>query len=220
MDNRLDDGTVLSGISQLTRRYPLLEPCQAAISRAYIILKEALEAGCKILICGNGGSAADAEHISGELMKGFLEPRKLTGEWREKLRQELSEEENWYERLQMALPAIALTSNSALASAIANDQGADLVFAQQVLGYGRPGDVLIAISTSGNSDNVIKATLTARSIGVKVVGLTGAGGGKLRELCDVVIAVPSIVTAEIQELHLPVYHCICAMLEASFFKRT
>lgn len=217
MDVHPDDGTVLSEISLLIRRYPVLESCRTAVIQAYHILKEALEAGSKVLLCGNGGSAADAEHISGELMKGFLLPRKLRDEWRSKLRRELPAED-WYERLQMALPAIALTSNTVLASAIANDQGADLVFAQQVLGYGRPGDVLMVISTSGNSDNVIKAAQTARFLGLKVIGLTGAAGGKLKEFCDVAITVPATVTAEIQELHLPVYHCICAMLEANFFK--
>lgn len=216
MDACGNEGTALTELAKLIRRYPVLGECRAAVYRAYCILKESFNGGGKVLICGNGGSASDAEHMTGELMKGFLKPRKLREPWLGRLRQELPEED-WYDRLQLALPAIALTSNKALLTAIANDQGADLIFAQQVLGYGRPGDVLIAISTSGNSDNVLKAIWTARLLGLKVIGLTGAGGGRQKDLCDVAITVPATATMEIQELHLPVYHCLCAMVEAAFF---
>ena len=162
-------------------------------------------------MCGNGGSASDAEHIVGELMKGFYRQRSLSREEKE-IFGELGD------NLQEALPAISLTGHPALSTAFMNDVDPEMVFAQQVYGYGRKGDVLMALTTSGNSRNVLNAARVARAKGMKVVGLTGRDGGSLKELCDVCIIVPGQATADIQEYHLPVYHTICAMLEESFFE--
>ena len=169
------------------------------------------------MVCGNGGSAADAEHISGELMKGFHKQRHLTQELVAQITN-LAGQVEWVEQLQGSLPVIPLTSNAALISAISNDLSADQVFAQQVLGYGVPGDALMAISTSGLSTNIIRAIIIAKSIGLKTIGLTGKPGGRFQELCDVTIQAPADETYRIQELHLPIYHLLSAMLEEEFFE--
>ncbi len=203
---------------QLLTAYPDLEGCRQEILSAFHVLRECFQKGGKLLVCGNGGSAADAEHIVGELMKGFRMKRPLPPSLQEKLYQNQPDEGKVLAQgLQGALPAISLVSQHALISAFANDVDPQLVFAQQVLGYGRPGDVLLGISTSGNARNVLYALQTARALGLHTIGMTGPSGGKLVNLCDVVIRVPGNSTSEIQERHLPVYHTLCAMLEEEFF---
>lgn len=197
-------------LERLMERYPQLQSMKDAIENAYNIMKEAYENGGKLLICGNGGSAADSDHIVGELMKGFYLPRKLKTEEKEKYGA-------LGEALQGALPAIALTQHGALSTAFLNDVDPSMVFAQQVYGYGKPGDVFVGLSTSGNSINVVNAAKIAGAKGLKVVTLTGRGGGRLREFSDVCLMAPSDITPDIQEYHLPVYHALCAMLEEAFF---
>lgn len=170
------------------------------------------------MVCGNGGSASDADHIVGELMKSFSKKRGLPDAWANKLGQ-LSEGRGALlaSKLEKGLPAISLNAHGGLISAISNDIGGDFVFAQQVVGYGRKNDVLLALSTSGNSQNVMDACLTARAMGLKVVGLLGEGGGKVKAWCDVAVCVPATDTAAVQEYHLPVYHTLCTMVEEAFF---
>lgn len=205
-------------LEALVGRYPSLECCKSKILEAYELLKACYENGGKLLVAGNGGSAADAEHIVGELMKGFKLPRRVPEDMRKEL-QAVSPEEGarLADKLQGALPAIALDGHIALSTAYLNDVDGELVYAQQVYGYGRKGDVLLAISTSGNSENVVLAAITAQAKGMKVMGLMGGGGGRLKRVADVAIEVPSKETYEVQELHLPVYHCLCLMLEECFF---
>lgn len=204
----------------LIERYPVLHACREDIIKAYKILETCFSGGNKLLVAGNGGSCADAEHIVGELMKGFKLPRKCTEEFAEKLRavdpirgKELAE------KLQGGLPAIALNGHQGLNTAYINDveNGGLLMYAQQVNGYGKAGDVFLGISTSGNSKNVMYAAVVAKAKGMKVIGLTGAKGGQLAEIADVAIRVPETETYMIQELHLPVYHTLCLMLEEKFF---
>ena len=172
----------------------------------------------KLLIAGNGGSAADSEHIAGELMKRFKTPRPVTDEFAEKLRTiDPFRGEDLAKNLERSLMAIPLVAHEALSTAYINDVDGLGVFAQQLFGFGRPGDVFLGISTSGNSRNVMSATVVARALGIKIVGLTGANGGELAEVADVVVKVPETETYMIQELHLPVYHCWCLMLEDRFF---
>lgn len=205
-------------IEALVRRHPALDACRADIASAYALLERTFAGGGKLLVCGNGGSAADADHIVGELMKGFRRARRPSGATAERLRAADPEMgPRLAARLQVGLPAINLASGIALPTAFANDEDPGLVFAQQVLGLGRPGDALLGISTSGNAANVIAALLAARAVGMATVGLTGASGGRMRGRCDVLVAVPAARTFEVQELHLPVYHCLCAMLEDRFF---
>ena len=200
-------------------RYPALEICRADIFAAAEEICACYHAGGKLLLCGNGGSAADAEHIVGELMKGFLKKRPLPQTMREKMKTVFPQDADYlYQNLQCALPAISLVNSVALGTAFANDQAADLVFAQQVLGLGREGDVLLAISTSGNSKNVLYAAKVARVQGLKTIALTGRSGGKLKQMADITIAVPENETYRIQELHLPVYHAICIAAEEEFFE--
>ena len=190
----------------------------ADIIGAYLLLEECYENHGKLLVAGNGGSAADAEHIVGELMKGFKMPRKLKINFAEKLVAENQELGTVLaENLQGALPAIALDGHPALSTAYMNDCEPLLCFAQQVNGYGKVGDVFLGISTSGNSKNVLYAATTAHAKGLKVIGLTGAKESKLIDMSDVCIRVPQIETYMIQELHLPIYHCLCLMLEDKFF---
>lgn len=186
-------------------RHPALDVCRGQIAKAFELLKDTYDGDGKVLVCGNGGSASDSEHIVGELMKGFALPRPYISE-------ALSGK-----KLQRGLMAISLASQSSLISAVANDNGADLVFAQQVLGYGRKNDSLIALSTSGNSPNVVNAARLAEELGLHTIGFAGGGGGLLAEVCDVCIAVPAVKTYEIQEYHLPVYHLLCLMLECRYF---
>lgn len=200
----------MNHLERLWSRYPDLRVLEKEIIKGYEIMEEAYSRGGKLLVCGNGGSAADSDHIVGELMKGFYKQRRLPKDERAKYG-ELGE------FLQGTLTAIALTQHSALSTAFLNDVEPSMVFAQQVMGYGRPGDVLLAISTSGSSDNVVKAARIARARGLQVIGLTGRDGGQLRELGDVCVTVPLQITADIQEHHLPIYHTWCAMLEEHFF---
>lgn len=205
-------------IDLLVERYPSLKSAKNDIVTAYLLLEESYENGGKLLVAGNGGSAADAEHIVGELMKGFKLPRKLETDFAEKLvaeNQELGAV--LAENLQGALPAIALDGHSALSTAYMNDCEPLLCFAQQVNGYGKAGDVFLGISTSGNSKNVLYAATTAHAKGMKVIGLTGAKDSKLKDMSDVCIKAPQTETYMIQELHLPIYHCLCLMLEDKFF---
>lgn len=205
-------------IAALVARYPDLEPCASDVQGAYDVLRDAFAAGGKLLACGNGGSAADCEHVVGELMKGFYSRRPVNADARGALAS-LNEEDAGYlaDHLQGALPAISLVSHTALTSAIANDVAPDMVFAQQVYGYGRAGDALLCISTSGNSANVVRAAQVGRALGLSVVGLTGAAGGRLAQWCDVCVRVPHSETSRVQERHLPVYHTLCQMLESEFF---
>lgn len=205
-------------IEVLVNRYLVLNSVKDEIVEAYFLLVESYKNEGKLLIAGNGGSAADAEHIVGELMKGFKLPRKLNENFTDKL---ISENEELgtvlAESLQGALPAIALDGHPALSTAYMNDCEPLLCFAQQVNGYGKAGDVFLGISTSGNSKNILYAATTAHAKGMKVIGLTGAKDSKLTQMSDVCIKVPQTETYMIQELHLPVYHCLCLMLEDEFF---
>lgn len=205
-------------IDELLDRYPLLTVCKETMIQAFSLLSHCFRNNGKLLICGNGGSAADAEHIVGELMKGFKNPRRLDDEYQEKLK-DIDETlgNRLAEHLQGTLPAIALDGHPALFTAYMNDCEPLMCFAQQVNGYGCEGDVLLGISTSGNSQNVIYAAVIAKAKGMKVIGMTGAKDSKLSELADVCIQVPETETYKIQELHLPVYHCLCLMLEEEFF---
>lgn len=213
LDNRL-----MRHIDLLVERYPSLESAKNDIVAAYLLLEESYENGGKLLVAGNGGSAADAEHIVGELMKGFKLPRKPEADFAEKLVEENQELGSVLaENLQGALPAIALDGHPALSTAYMNDCEPLLCFAQQVNGYGKSGDVFLGISTSGNSRNVLFAATTAHAKGLKVIGLTGAKDSKLKDMSDVCIKVPQTETYMIQELHLPIYHCLCLMLEDKFF---
>lgn len=202
----------------LLQRYPILAGQRDEIDGAYQIITASYEAGGKLLIAGNGGSAADAEHIVGELMKGFKKTRRLNEALAERLLRESPElGPDLVQHLQKALPAIAMDGHPALTTAYANDCAPLMCFAQQVNGYGRAGDVLLVISTSGKSKNILYAAVTVRALGMKVVGLTGGADSPLLPLCDVCIRVPLQETYQIQELHLPIYHCLCLMLEEHFF---
>lgn len=202
----------------LIKRYPILEQSKKDIASAYDILEEAYTAGRKLLVAGNGGSAADSEHIVGELMKEFKLKRKIYSAQADRLK-EIDPDMGpvLAENLQGTLPAISLVGEPGLSTAFMNDAVPELVFAQQVNGYGKAGDVFLGISTSGNSKNVLYAAVAAKSKGLKVIGLTGQKENKLQKFSDVCIHVGETETYKIQELHLPVYHCLCLMLEDHFF---
>ena len=209
---------VSSQLETLTARHPALAGAKADIAAAFEILAASFAAGGQLLIAGNGGSAADAEHIVGELMKSFVLPRTMDSDFRfaaESADPDLGPV--LADGLQSALPAIALNAHTALGTAWLNDCAPELVYAQQVAGYGRPGDVLLGITTSGNSADILYAAVAARARGMKVIGLTGESGGRLAAQADVCVRVPERETFKVQELHLPVYHCLCLMLEAEFF---
>ncbi len=199
-------------IDLLITRYPDLTVCYNDIINACNVLIESYKAGNKLLICGNGGSASDSEHIVGELMKGFVLPRKLSQDLVEKI-----DDETLTSALQYGLPAIALDSHTALFTAFSNDQLPSAVFAQQVLGYGKKNDVLLCISTSGNSLNCVYATKVARALGLNTISLTGEKESKLSSLSDITIKAPSKETYMIQEYHLPIYHAICLAIENEFY---
>lgn len=205
-------------IDLLMERHSALEVCKQDIIDAYLIMEECYENGGKLLVAGNGGSAADSEHIAGELMKRFKIQRPVSDEYAKKL-VEIDPERGpgLAKNLERSLMAIPLVAHEALTTAYINDVDGLGVFAQQLMGFGREGDVFLGISTSGNSKNVMNATVVARASGIKVIGLTGAKGGELATVSDVVIKVPETETYMIQELHLPVYHCLCLMLEDRFF---
>ena len=199
-------------LDELYVRYPQLKCCEGEITKAFDLLLSCYRNGGKVLTCGNGGSAADAEHIVGELLKKFRKHRDIDSSVAAKLPPEL------VAKLEGALPAVSLVSMSGILTAFANDVAWETAFAQQVYGLGKPGDVLIALSTSGNSANCVNAALVAKAKGMKVVALTGAGGGKLGELADAAIKVLETETYKIQELHLPVYHALCAAVENNQFE--
>ena len=205
-------------LDDLIKRYPLLETVRNEILNAGQSLIDCYENKGKVLVCGNGGSCSDSDHIVGELMKGFEHKRPIDESLKNQL-MEIGGERGAYlaVKLQCALPAISLAAHSALITAVANDTDANLIFAQQVVGYGNPGDVLIAISSSGNSQNVLDAILVAKAKGLKVIGLTGESGGKMNGLCDILVNVPGTRTASVQEFHLPVYHALCVIVESHFF---
>ena len=205
-------------IRNLTERYPALAVCEAELRSVTLLLIETFAHGGKLLLCGNGGSSADCEHIAGELMKGFLKPRRLCKERREALRTlSPSLTDATLASLQGGLAAIPLPSLTALGTAFANDESPALSFAQATLALGREGDALLAVSTSGNAENVLEAARVAKGLGMSVIGLTGEGGGALLSVCDLTVRVPERETYKVQELHLPVYHAICAEIEEYFF---
>ncbi len=204
---------------ELLCRYPALECCKDDILKTVETIIETYKNGGKVLICGNGGSSSDSGHIVGELMKGFLKLRPLSKAQKAEMKKNNPDiPDSILNDLQGSLSAINLTENSALISAFANDVDPRLSYAQQVLGHGKKGDVLIGISTSGNAGNVSDACHVAKAIGVSTIALVGKDGGKLKNIADISIVVPENETFKIQELHLPVYHCICAMVEEYFFE--
>lgn len=205
-------------LEALIQRYPELKGCKAHIRYAFSLLVDAFDRNKKMLIAGNGGSAADSEHIAGELMKRFKSPRPLKKELAEKILSVDPERgKRLVSNLEMPLRAVPLTSHIAITTAYMNDADATGVFAQQLLGYGDDGDVFLAISTSGNSENIINACVVAKAMNIKIIGLSGKNESKLSSIADVCIRVPETETYKIQELHLPVYHCLCLMLETHYF---
>lgn len=205
-------------IDLLTQRYPALQTVEKEIADAYLIMEECFQQDGKLLIAGNGGSAADSEHIAGELMKRFKTPRPVTEEFASELKKiDPVRGEDLARNLERGLMAIPLVAHEALTTAYINDVDGLGVFAQQLFGFGRKGDVFLGISTSGNSRNILSATVVARALGIKVIGLTGADGGELAVVADAAVKVPERETYMIQELHLPIYHCWCLMLEDKFF---
>lgn len=205
-------------LNQLVIRHEKLVHLKGPFRQAAKMMVETYRNGGKVLICGNGGSSADAGHVVGELMKSFEAKRPLQPEVQKKLKSQFGERGNLLaEKLQQGLPAISLSEHTSLLTAISNDLGGDFIFAQQVAGYGNPGDVLLALSTSGNARNVIDALMVAKAKGLITIGITGETGGKMKDLCDVLINVPETRTAYVQELHLPVYHALCLMIEKELF---
>lgn len=205
-------------INLLMKRYPKLEVIEESVIDAYFLMEECYESGGKLLVAGNGGSAADAEHMAGELMKSFKIPRPVSKTYSERLKAadpiigaELAK------NLERSLTAVPLTAHEALTTAYMNDVDGQDIFAQQLFGFGREGDVFLGISTSGNSRNILRAAVAARASGIRIIGLTGETGGKLAEAANIAVQVPEIETYMVQELHLPVYHCWCLMLEERFF---
>lgn len=219
-EKRKQDMKEMEYLEELITRYPVLVREKEAILKAYECLRDCFANGGKLLVAGNGGSCADSEHIVGELMKGFVKRRPVSEELREAL---IKEDEamgrELAEKLQGGLPAISLTGHTGLTTAFTNDVDGDLAFAQQLYGYAKAGDVFLGISTSGNSKNVRYALTVAKALGLTTIGLTGKDGGKMKEMCDVAIVVPEMETYKIQELHLPVYHTLCLMLEEHFYEK-
>ena len=195
----------------LIERYPALAVCECEIKRAIEAIIACYEKGGKLLLCGNGGSCADCDHIVGELMKGFLKKRPLSSDERADIPEKVAD------KLQGGIKAIPLTSLSSLSTAFANDVDAELVYAQLVSVFGGKNDVFFGISTSGNAENVCIAATVAKAREMKTVALTGKDGGRLAKLCDVAIIAPESETYKIQELHLPIYHAVCAQVEEELF---
>jgi D-sedoheptulose 7-phosphate isomerase len=205
-------------LERLFERYPVLKACEPDLAAALTILTGAYKSGNKLLVCGNGGSAADSEHIVAELMKGFLKPRRIPESDAARLiASDGALGPAIADKLQGALPAISLVSHVGLISAISNDTAAEMAFAQQVYGLGKAGDVLLGITTSGNSSNVINAIAVAKTFGLKTIILTGRSGGTVAPMADMAIRVPADAVADIQELHLPVYHWLCIEVEEEMF---
>ena len=206
-------------LNELLMRYPELKECKEEIEKAASTLIDCYENGGKLLICGNGGSCADGDHIVGELMKGFLKVRPLSEDKKAEMKANCPLiDDTTLSRLQGGLPAIALPSIAGLNSAFCNDVDPELIYAQSLMSLGNKGDILLALSTSGNSKNVYAATKIAKGLGLTVIGLSGKTGGKLKEISDICICAPETETFKIQELHLPIYHYICAKVEEHFFK--
>lgn len=205
-------------LDELIRNYPELSELRDSIDKVSGIIVKCYTAGGKLLICGNGGSSSDSCHIAGELMKSFERERPLDVSLKNRLA-DISADRGKYlaDKLEHGLPAISLSAHSSLITAICNDIDPQLIFAQQILGYGEEKDVLLAISTSGNSENIIDACITARAMNMTVVGITGRSGGKMKEYCDILINVPRERTAAVQEIQLPVYHTICRIVEEYFY---
>lgn len=206
-------------IKELVERYPALSICKTDIESAAKTIIDSYEAGGKLLVAGNGGSAADSDHITGELLKSFTKKRKPEKEFLESL-SEIDQETGKYleDKLQGSLPAVALSNNSALMTASLNDVDGNVMFAQQVMGLGKKGDVFLGITTSGNSKDIIYALVVAKAKGLKTIALTGKDGGKAKTVADISIVVPQEETFKIQELHLPVYHALCLTVEEHFWK--
>lgn len=202
---------------ELFERYPALCDARDDVKGAFLTIKAVYESGGVLYICGNGGSASDSEHIVGELLKSFKKPRAIDRETKDKLMSLGDDGKYVLDHLEGALPAVSLISQTAVLTAFANDRAWDTAMAQQLYGLGKSGDCLLALSTSGNSKNCVYAALVASAKGMKTVALTGIGGGKLKQVCDECICVPERETYKIQELHLPIYHCLCAMLEEELF---
>jgi D-sedoheptulose 7-phosphate isomerase len=205
-------------LDQLCERYPALSGLRNTIAEAAGMIINCYTRGGKLLICGNGGSSSDADHFTAELMKSFESGRPLDESLKKRFH-EISGTRGIYlgEKLEHGLPAISLPSNTALATAISNDIDPSLIFAQQVIGYGEEGDVLIGISTSGNSQNIVDACITAKTLNLNVIGISGKTGGKMKHYCDLLVNVPETRTAWVQELHLPVLHVICIIVENHFY---
>ena len=202
---------------ELFERYPVLRSVKESVKNAFCIMADTYKSGGTLYICGNGGSASDSEHIVGELLKSFKKPRRIDEKTAKNLMSLGEDGEYLLNNLEGALPAVSLISQTAVMTAYANDRAWDTAMAQQLYGLGREGDCLLALSTSGNSKNCVYASLTARAKNIKAVAFTGIGGGRLKEICDECICAPETETYKIQELHLPIYHCLCAMLEEEFF---
>lgn len=212
------DLKLMRHIDFLIKRYPSLNCIRQEIINAYLLLEECFENGGKLLVAGNGGSAADSEHIAGELMKRFKIRRPVSKEYARKLIEiDPKRGKALAKNLENSLMAIPLVAHEALTTAYINDVDGLGVFAQQLMGFGKKGDVFLGISTSGNSENILNATVVARASGIKIIGLTGSNGGELATISDVVVKAPETETYMIQELHLPIYHCWCLMLEDKFF---
>lgn len=205
-------------IAEFFARHENLVPLQDAILQAGEILQTAFAKGNQLLLCGNGGSCADCDHIAGEFLKGFLLKRPVEADLREKLLQYGERGREIGEKLQCGLPTISLTAHAGAISAFSNDVDPELVYAQQVLAYGKPGDVLIGISTSGGAKNVAAAVMTANALGMHTIGLTGKDGGELAKLSEIALIMPQCETYRIQEEHLAVYHLLCAMVESEMFE--
>jgi D-sedoheptulose 7-phosphate isomerase len=208
-------------IENLLAFAPDLAACRSDLEAAFNLLRETYKGGGKVLVCGNGGSAADSEHIVGELMKGYLLRRPIPQDARQALVDTYPDDGTYLaDHLQGALPAISLVSQTSLLTAFANDVAPDMVFAQQVYGYGRPGDLVWGLSTSGNSRNVLYALRVGRAVGLRTLGFTGGDGGRMVALCDVTLRVPRTAVPEIQSGHQALYHALCEMVEDEFFERT
>jgi D-sedoheptulose 7-phosphate isomerase len=205
-------------LDQLCERYPVLTGVRNSVAKAAELIITCYSKGGKLLICGNGGSSADADHFTAELMKSFESARPLDDSFRKRLREiSVTRGKILEYKLEHALPAISLSSQTALTTAISNDIDPSLIFAQQVIGYGNEEDVLIGLSTSGNSQNVVDALITAKALNLNVIGITGKTGGKMKQYCDILINVPETSTARVQELHLPVMHTLCLIVENHFY---
>jgi D-sedoheptulose 7-phosphate isomerase len=206
-------------LNRFCERHPELSGVRDYIAQAAELIIKSYTAGGKLLICGNGGSSSDSQHLVGELMKSYECERPLDISLKKRLAV-ISAERGKYlaEKLEHGLPAISLSAHTSLTSAICNDKDPNLVFAQQIIGYGMEKDILIGISTSGNSQNVVDACITAKALNIKTIGITGKAGGRMKQFCDVLINVPEERTADVQELQLPVIHILCRIVETHFYR--